>query len=551
MKPGAAMQPPNRLRTLVNWIESRTGLETAVKNFLYEDIPGSSGWHQVFGSLAIFAFLTQAVTGILLAFNYSPTPGDAYNSVRYIVSELTGGRIIHNLHHFGASMMIIIVVIHMLQVFLWGAYKKPREATWIVGCVLLLITLAFGLTGYLLPWDNRAYWGTVVTTQISGSAPVLGAYVTRLMGAENGVGVVTFTRFFAAHVLLLPPLTMILIAVHVYLVRKHGVTPAAGDTTPKKKFFPEQVFKDTVAIFVAFTILFLLSVVADAPLGKLADPTDKTYIPRPEWYFLFLFETLKFFEGRMEVIGSVVLPTLAIVALFLVPFIDRGRMIKVRQRVVAGGVVALGAIAWTGLTTAAVLTTPPPVEIAGVTDETHAATWQQLSPEELAGIGYFRLENCASCHPGAKAGVGPDLTTRSEHKSGAWMIEHFKQPSQMRPGSSMPSIQLSNAQLNALAAFILKLNPQNVEALTSTPQFAVDGALVYQKNQCGVCHQVNGVGTRLGPALNGLVRRRSREWVIEHFNNPQKLSPGSTMPPYQFDPKDMEAITSYLLALPA
>ena len=149
------------------WIDSRTGIATAVHGFLYEEIPASSGWHQVFGSVAVFLFLTQALTGVLLAFNYAPLPGDAYNSLRYILTELTAGRLMRGLHHWGASMMIIVVVLHMTQVFLWGAYKKPRETTWIIGVFLFLLTLAYGLTGYLLPWDNRAYWGTEVTTQIS------------------------------------------------------------------------------------------------------------------------------------------------------------------------------------------------------------------------------------------------------------------------------------------------------------------------------------------------------------------------------------------------
>ena len=125
--------------------------------------------------MAVFLFLVQAFTGALLAFNYAPTPGDAYNSLRYILTELTGGRLIRGLHHWGASMMIVVVVLHMVQVFLYGAYKKPREATWMVGVVLLLLTLAYGLTGYLLPWDNRAYWGTVVTTQIAAPGAAGGA----------------------------------------------------------------------------------------------------------------------------------------------------------------------------------------------------------------------------------------------------------------------------------------------------------------------------------------------------------------------------------------
>jgi ubiquinol-cytochrome c reductase cytochrome b subunit len=234
-------------RRLISWLDHRTGLETAVRNFLYEEIPASAGWRQVFGSVALFCFLVQAFTGILLAVNYAATPGDAYNSLRYILTEVTGGRLIRGLHHWGASMMVIVVVLHMAQVFVWGAYKKPRETTWIVGVILLLITLAFGLTGYLLPWDNRAYWGTVVTLQIMGSAPGLGHYLTRLLGGDQ-VGVVTFARFYALHTLLLPAAMMLMAAFHVYLVRKHGVTPEPADEArPPKKFFPQQVVKDTVA----------------------------------------------------------------------------------------------------------------------------------------------------------------------------------------------------------------------------------------------------------------------------------------------------------------
>src|ERR1700743_598888 len=210
------------MRTVIDWLENRTGIESAVKSFLYEDIPASAGWHQIIGSMALFFFVIQVFTGALLAFNYAPTPGEAYNSVKYIMTEVTGGALIRGLHHWGASMMLIIVVLHMIQVFIYGAYKKPREATWMVGVVLLLITLAFGLTGYLLPWDNRAYWGTGVSSRIAGSAPVAGPYLTRLLGGGGAVGVVTFARFYGMHVLLLPPATILLIALHVFLVRKHG-----------------------------------------------------------------------------------------------------------------------------------------------------------------------------------------------------------------------------------------------------------------------------------------------------------------------------------------
>jgi len=537
------------IRLTLEWLEHRTGVETAVKNFLYEDIPASSGWRQVLGSVAIFCFLVQAFTGILLAFNYAPTPGEAYNSLKYIVTEVAGGRLIRGLHHWGASMMVVVVMLHLAQVFLWGAYKKPREATWMAGVALLLVTFGYGLTGYLLPWDNRAYWGTVVATQIAAKSPGIGHYLSRLLGGEGAIGVVTFARFFALHVLILPPLTALLIGVHVYLVRKHGVTPEAGDTAPKKKFYPEQVFRDTIGIFVAFVILFLAAALVEAPLGKLADPTDTSFIPRPEWYFLWLFQLLKFFEGPLEVAGSHILPGLAVLALLATPFIDRGALRRVRQRTLAGGVLALAVLGLAGLTAAAIATTPKTQEAASETGGPR--DWQQLSPEELAGIGYFRKENCASCHAAGEGGarIGPDLTGTAIRKSAAWMIQHFKSPQRMMPGTSMPPIQLSDAQLNALAAFLLKLNPRNAQALYSAPQYAVEGAMVYQHNGCAACHQVNGAGMKIGPSLDGLAQRRSREWVEGHFADPRKLSPGSVMPPYRFTPRELERITSYLLAL--
>src|SRR5712691_11000562 len=308
---------------LNEWLEHRTGIQSAVRQFLYEEIPASSGFHQVFGSVAVFLFLVQSFTGALLAFNYAPTPGDAYNSLRYILTELTAGRLIRGLHHWGASMMIVVVVLHMIQVFLWGAYKKPRETTWIVGIFLLLLTMAYGLTGYLLPWDNRAYWGTVVTTQIVNTVPVLGPYLGRLLGGTGAIGVVTFVRFYGLHVLLLPPLTTFLIAFHIYLVRKHGVAPVPGDELlPRKRFYPRQVFIDSVAIFILFMILFVMAVVVRVPLGQLADPTDISFTPRPEWYFLFLFQLLKLMPGPLEIVGSVILPGLAVTALILLPFFD-------------------------------------------------------------------------------------------------------------------------------------------------------------------------------------------------------------------------------------
>lgn len=539
-------------RRATDWIEHRTGLETFIRSFLFEDIPASAGWAQVFGSVALFLFLTQTFSGILLAFNFAPTPGEAYNSLTYILRSVTAGRMIHGLHHWGASIMIVVVVLHMAQVFIYGAYKKPRETTWLVGVILFLITLAFGLTGYLLPWDNKAYWGTTVTTTIVGQAPIVGGYLQRLMGAEDGVGVVTFARFYDLHTLILPGLMALLVAVHVYLVRRHGVAPAPADERPPVKFFPRQVFRDTVAIFVTFVILFLASVLISVPLERLADPTDTTYIPRPDWYFLFLFQALKFFRGPLEPIGSVILPSVAIVVLFAVPFLDRSRVRRVNQRMAAIAITIFAIAGWGTLTTAAIVTTPA-ASPNGASSRAELEGWGSFSPEELAGVGYFRQEHCETCHNlvDGNPKVGPNLASPPVRRSAEWMIEHFKNPSQLIPGSNMPPIHLHDAGLNALAAFLLKVTPENTTILMKAPPDAVGGAQTFVTSGCGGCHKVNGIGGDMGPSLNGVSMRRSREWIAQHFENPQKLSPGTIMPPYRFASSDQDTLISYLLSLPS
>ncbi len=533
-------------------LDHRTGLHTMLRKFLYEDIPASSGWHQVFGSIALFLILIQFFTGAMLAFNYAPTPGDAYSSLRYILTEVTAGKLMRGLHHWGASMIIVIVILHMVQVFLWGAYKKPREGTWVVGVILLLLTLAYGLTGYLLPWDNRAYWGTVVTTKIGATVPLMGPYVSRLLASTGDIGVVTFARFYGLHVLLLPPATMLLIVLHVYLVRRHGVAPIPGDEgRPKKSFFPEQVFKDTVAVFVAFAILFIMAVAVRVPLERMADPTDIGFNPRPEWYFLFLFQTLKAFNGPLEVVGTVVLPTLAILALLLTPFLDRSKVVRVRQRTLALVIVVLAALGWGGLTAAAIIGTPPPTAAEQI-DFSGPTQWMQLAPAEMAGVQYFRQENCDSCHnvAGDTPKTGPNLLNTNKRHDSTWLMAHFMNPAAVTPNSVMKPVNLSDTALKELSALMMKLSPENGDVVDSAPDFAVQGALIFQKNSCGTCHSVNGVGGKIGPPLNGLAGRRNEAWVIQHFQNPQMMVPKTPMPPYKFSGTEMQNIVSYLFTLP-
>jgi cbb3-type cytochrome oxidase cytochrome c subunit len=277
----------------------------------------------------------------------------------------------------------------------------------------------------------------------------------------------------------------------------------------------------------------------------------------------------------LETVGSVVLPGLAVLTLFLVPFIDRGPMRRLGKRTFAISFVLLAAIAWTGLTTAAVVTTPKNQESAEdttTTPEAGAATataptstspaagaaapqiaaWQRLTADQLAGLGHFKKEGCLGCHPGAgKNGIGPDLTTMpANHRNVTWMVPHFKNPSKIVPGSAMPPIDLSTADLNSLSFFVLAITPQNEAALLAAPDFATQGATVYQMNHCNACHQIRGVGAKLAPALDGVGLRHDRAWLEKHFADPAGVSKGSIMPAYKFSPVDLNAICEYLLQLP-
>lgn len=531
---------------LLRWVDERTGLVAGVRKFFDEEIPASSGWHQVFGSVALFVLVSQFATGALLALNFAPQPGASHSSLQYIVSEIPGGRLIRGLHHWGASMMVVIVVLHMVQAAIWGAYKKPRELTWLIGILLLFLTLGFGLTGYLLPWDNRAYWATVVTIQISGLAPG-GSIVQGLLGSPEGqVGVGVYQRFYALHVVILPAITMALAIFHVGLVRRHGVAPQPGDENkPSKRFWPEQAYKDTASIFAAFTLLFALAAFADVPLEQVANPLDLSYVPRPEWYFLFLFQLLKFFAGSMEVVGAVILPSVAALGLALVPFLDKGQVRRASQRAVAIGTVALCAITWGGLTAAAILTTPEqqPSQPDITVDP---AGWNSFGPEVLAGLHHFRTLKCAECHNvvGGQPKAGPTLTAGRERRAPAWMAQHFQDPTAAGEEAS-----LSDAQVRTLSALATTVDAANGTELAAAPILPVRGAQIYVSQGCSSCHVVNGAGQSVGPVLDGVGLRRSARWLEDHFRSPAEFSEGSVMPPLDLPQPEMDAIVAYMLSL--
>jgi menaquinol-cytochrome c reductase cytochrome b subunit len=225
----------------IDWLEERSGLVGAIKYFLFRKVPGDTNWMQTLGSATLTAFIVQAVTGVILAMFYEPDPKSAYQSIQHITNEVTLGWLVRGMHRWGASVFIILMFLHMGRVFLFGAYKYPRELNWIVGVLLLAMGLGEGFTGYLLPWDQTAYWATVVGININGTAPFLGPFLAQFLRGGAEIGPDTIARFYSIHMLLLPGAIAGLIGLHLYLVIRLGVTspPWSKEAAGAERVEPE------------------------------------------------------------------------------------------------------------------------------------------------------------------------------------------------------------------------------------------------------------------------------------------------------------------------
>ena len=290
--------------------------------------PGGIGYLRTLGFAAATVMVLQLLSGIGLSFHYVPTTELAYDSIRALEQDVPYGRFTRSLHYFGASAFVILVFLHLCRVFFTGAYKAPREFTWLTGVGLFLLVLAFGFTGYLLPWDQKAYFATKVGTEIAGKAPFIGDVVRVALNGGEDVASPTLTRFYVIHVVLLPLALLGLFGLHMVLIQRHGVAPPGrpvGDPgEPGKPYFPHHTLKEALVGAVVAVVLFWLAAVYTAPLEAIAEPSETGYNPRPDWYFLGLFQLLKIFTGPLESLGTFWLPTLFMVGLLALPFLDRG-----------------------------------------------------------------------------------------------------------------------------------------------------------------------------------------------------------------------------------
>ena len=287
--------------SVLTWLEQRTGIVSQTTEFLTEDVPGGASYWYVFGSATIFAMILQFVTGIFLTFYYAPSASTAWESTNYIYHNVPFGGFVIGLHFWGATAMIALMFMHLLQVLIWGAYKAPREIMWVIGVILLILTLVLGLTGYLLPWDMNAYFASQVAINIAASTPLVGSYVQQFLSGGAGMGTLTINRFFGLHVWLMPALLALLAVGHLVVFRHNGSAGPPVDTDLKKlpqgRFWPNQMFMDAVASFAVFAIMVLLAIFAPPALDAKADPTQQ-FIAYPAWYFLALYGLLR--SGRLD-----------------------------------------------------------------------------------------------------------------------------------------------------------------------------------------------------------------------------------------------------------
>lgn len=216
------------MEKLYTWLDERLGLQTIYSTVLDRKVP-KVNWFYTLGSASLFLFVIQGVTGIFLTIYYVPSPDHAYDSVQYIMNGVAFGWLIRGIHHWGATLMVLVVFLHMLRTFFFASYKYPRELTWLTGVLLFLFTLGMGFTGYLLPWNQRAYWATTVGTEIPGTAPLIGTWITNILRGGSDLSAVTLARFFSVHIWWLPAGIVLLISIHMYLIIRLGIS-----SVPKK-----------------------------------------------------------------------------------------------------------------------------------------------------------------------------------------------------------------------------------------------------------------------------------------------------------------------------
>jgi len=575
---------------ILKWIDERWPLTPFIRLALEEDMSGGAGYAYVFGSAALIIFLLQVVTGIWQLFYYVPTLGEGYNSLNYLRTEIPFGWLIHGLHYWGANAMVILVMLHMSQVFIWGAYKRPHELQWITGVILFLLTMAMSLTGGALPWGKRSYWLVEVASSSAGTVPVIGDMIKRMMLGGGVIGQLTLSRFFILHVAILSGGLMTLAAIHLVALRKVGNAGPWDEKEREKKgpFWPDQVFKDGLAASLIILLLIALSVYTPPPFAGMADPLDASYIPKPEWNFLFLYEVLKFFPGPLEVIATIGVPVVGTLILLLLPFFDRDPERRPGRRPIAMTGWVIVVVGFVALTLAGAYSKTEGLEAGGTSASAPGpAAPAVLSADAKAGMDLFKSNGCAACHrvDGTGGSIGPDLSGEGiKGRSSQWLGDQLRNPKSHNPASIMPSFAtLGDKAINQQVEYLQSLK-EKVAATASAPAGAVavatsiglqggpgmavtiigsaeHGAIIFA-GTCSSCHGPQGTGGVANPGskdetippLNPIDRdefspepkvfAEKIDLYIQHGSRPEGPNPQVSMLPFG----DTNALTQQQIA---
>ena len=584
------------LSRVLRWIDERWPLTPFMRLALEEDMSGGSSYAYVFGSAALIVFLLQVATGIWQLFCYVPTLSQGYNSLNYLRTEVPFGWLIHGLHYWGANAMVVLVMLHMSQVFIWGAYKKPHELQWVTGVFLFLLAMAMSLTGGALPWDKRSYWLVEVASSSAGTVPIIGEFIKRMMLGGGVIGQLTLSRFFILHAAILAGILLIVVAIHLVALRKVGNAGPWDEKMREKKgpFWPDQVFKDGLVASLIILLLVGLCVYVPPPFSGMADPLDASYIPKPEWNFLFFYEVLKFFPGRLEVIATIGIPVIGTLVILLIPFVDS----DVERRPAKRPIFMVGwlmvVVFFIAFTLAGAYGKSEGVVSAGPTASPPAAApTAPPTASKTAGADLFKAKGCIACHRINRTGgsIGPDLSGEGlKGHSREWLTEQLMNPKSHDPATVMPSFAtIGKSEINNLVNYLLSLKAKTASgAAASTaaapavqaPAAAVGpgprgqtgqavtiigsgehGAVLFDAN-CTSCHGPNGTdkvpnqGSKDGtvPPLNpidpDLFSHDPKTFAgkidiyIQHGSRPEGPSPQLSMIPFG----DTNALTQQQIA---
>jgi ubiquinol-cytochrome c reductase cytochrome b subunit len=488
------------LRTVGRWFDARLHARDTLLPMMRHPVPrtvaGPMGWWYVFGSASLTLLIIQILTGIGLALVYVPAADKAYESLLYLNYQQPLGWFLRSLHYYAGSGMMVMVLVHMTQVFLHGAYKYPRELTWVVGVFLLLCTLGMFFTGQVLRWDPDAYWGLAVGGSMAGRVPVIGPQVVKEVLGGPIIGSGSLSRFFALHVFIIPGALLFLLAIHLWLVLKCGISapPVPGETVDPRTydanyerqlkrglpFLGEAMLKDV--FFSALVVVIVVAIAAivgpKGPTGP-PDPTMSGANPRPEWPFLWLFALLSLSPPGAETFIMLVFPVILILALFAVPFVsNRGERAPSRRPVAVLSVIVIYTVL--GILTYQGATAPwSPVMTAWSGDPVPEKIVKRASPSQLVGAAVFQNKNCRNCHAleGIGGRRGPDLDGVGTRLTHGQLID---QVSNGTPGGgNMPAYgkQLSPAEMTTLVEFLVSLRP------ASQPKASEASSPTLAKNQ--------------------------------------------------------------------